>query len=52
MRNGLAYQKQSEEAFVIEHRQRLEKSLRCRAKELGYELKKLETPAPEQPTAV
>lgn len=45
MRYGVAYQNQSEQEFVIEHRQRLEKSLRRRAKELGYELKKIETPA-------
>ncbi len=45
MRYGVAYQKQSEEAFVIEHRQRQEKNLHRRAKELGYELKKIETPA-------
>ena len=37
---GVAYQKQIEEAFVIEYRQRQEKNLHRRAKELGYELVK------------
>jgi len=45
MRYGVAYQKQSEEAFAMEHQQRQEKSLRRRVKELGYELEKIE-PAP------
>ena len=54
MRYGVEYQKRSEEEFVIEHHKRMEKSLHRRARELGYELKKIETPAPEQeqPTAV
>jgi len=40
MRYGVAYQKQSEEAFVTEHRERQEKNLHRRARELGYELVK------------
>ena len=54
MRYGVEYQKRSEEEFATEHRKRMEKSLHRRARELGYELKKIETPAPEQeqPTAV
>ena len=40
MRYGMAYQKQSEEAFGIEHRQRRETNRHRRAKELGYELVK------------
>jgi len=50
MRYGVAYQKQSEEAFAMEHQQRQEKSLRRRAKELGNKLKKLE-PAPVEAEA-
>jgi hypothetical protein len=42
MRYGVDYQKQSEEAFEKEHQQRMEKNLHRRAKELGYELKKIE----------
>ena len=49
MRYGVAYQKQSEEEFVIEHRKRMEKNLHRRAKELGYELRKVETPAGAEP---
>ena len=52
MRYGVEYQKRSEEEFVIEHRKRMEKNLHRRAKELGYELRKVETPASEQPTTV
>jgi transposase len=47
MRYGLGYQKRSEEEFVIEHRKRMEKNLQRRAKELGYELRKIETLAGE-----
>jgi transposase len=52
MRYGVEYQKRSEEDFVIDHQKRMEKNLHRRAKELGYELRKIETPASEQPTAV
>jgi transposase len=45
MRYGLAYVQQSEAAYAEQVRQRLEKQLQRRAKELGDELKKLETPA-------
>ncbi len=51
MRYGVAYQKQSEEEFVVDHRKRMEKNLQRRAKELGYELRKIGQPEPEQPTA-
>jgi hypothetical protein len=40
MRFGVAYAKRSEAEYVAEQRQRLEKSLHRRAKELGYELVK------------
>jgi len=35
MRHGVAYQKRSEEEFTSEHRERQEKNLHRRAKELG-----------------
>ena len=47
MRYGVEYRKQSEEEFVIEHRKRMEKNLHRRAKELGYELRKIGQPEPE-----
>ena len=45
MRYGVAYQQQSEEAFTVEPRERQEKQLHRRVKELGCELKKIEMPA-------
>ena len=42
MRYGEAYVKQTEEAYAEQVRERLEKQLARRAKELGYELKKVE----------
>jgi transposase len=45
MRYGMAYVKQTEEAYAEQVRQRLEKQLQRRAKELGYELTKIEAPA-------
>ena len=36
-------------AIPIEHRKRMEKNLHRRAKELGYELRKVETPAEAEP---
>jgi transposase len=42
MRYGVAYTKQTEEAYAEQVRARLEKQLRRRAAELGYELKKVE----------
>jgi len=47
MRYGVAYQKRSEEEFTTEHSERQEKNLHRRAKEMGYELKKIEMPADE-----
>jgi transposase len=43
-RFGEAYVKQTEEAYAEQVRERLEKQLARRAKELGYELKKVEPP--------
>jgi hypothetical protein len=40
LRYGLAYTKRDEEAYTQQVRDRLEKSLHRRAKELGYELVK------------
>jgi transposase len=44
MRYGEAYVKKTEEAYQEQVRERLEKHLHRRAKELGYELKKIEPP--------
>ena len=49
MRYGVAYQKKSEEEFTIEHQKRMEKNLQLRAKELGYELVKIEPTAGAEP---
>src|SRR5262249_19794930 len=47
VRYGLAYVQQTEAAYTEQVRERLEKQLRRRARELGYELKKIEPlPAP------
>ena len=42
MRFGEAYMKRTEQEYAEQVRERLEKQLRRRAKELGYELKKVE----------
>ena len=44
MRYGLAYMQQTEAAYAEHVRQRLEKQLRRRAKEMGFELTKIEPP--------
>ena len=41
----MGYVKQAEAAYAEQVRERLEKQLRRRARELGYELKKMEPPA-------
>ena len=51
MHYGVDYQKRSEEEFVVEHQKRLEKNLHRRAKELGYELRKVGQAEEVQPTA-
>jgi transposase len=48
MRFGPAYVKQTEGAYAEQVRQRLEKQLHRRAKELGFEVKKIEPPAPTE----
>jgi hypothetical protein len=45
VRYGLAYVKQTEAAYAEQVRERLEKQLRRRAQELGYELHKIEPQA-------
>ena len=45
VRYGLAYVKETEAAYAEQVRERLEKQLRRRAQELGYELHKIEPPA-------
>jgi hypothetical protein len=42
MRHGVAYMKQEEEAYAEQVRARLEKQFQRRAKELGFEVKKIE----------
>jgi transposase len=42
MRHGVAYMKQEEAAYAEQVRERLQKQLQRRAKELGFELKKIE----------
>jgi hypothetical protein len=44
MRHGVAYVQQTEAAYAEQVRQRLEKQLHRRAKELGYTLTKIEAP--------
>jgi transposase len=44
VRYGVAYVKETEAAYAEQVRQRLEKQLRRRAKELGFELRPVETP--------
>ena len=44
MRHGVAYMRQEEAAYAEQVRERLEKQLHRRAKELGFELKKIEKP--------
>src|SRR5215469_9003420 len=44
VRYGLAYVKQTEAAYAAQVRERLERQLRRRALELGYELRKIELP--------
>jgi hypothetical protein len=46
VRYGAAYVKETEEAYAEQVRQRLEKQLRRRARELGFELRPIEGPAP------
>ena len=45
MRHGEAYMKQTEAAYAEQVRERLEKQLRRRARELGFEVKEIEKPA-------
>jgi transposase len=45
MRHGVAYMREQEAAYAEQVRARLEKQLQRRAKELGYELKKIDPPA-------
>ena len=48
MSYGLAYVRQTEADYAEQVRARLEKQLHRRAKELGFELRKVEPPAPVQ----
>ena len=51
MRFGVAYMKRDEEAYAEQVRERLEKQLKRRAKELGYEVVKVELPASDATSA-
>ena len=51
-RYGVAYQKRSEEEFANEHQKRMGQNLHRRAKELGYEWKKIEAPKDEVAASV
>jgi transposase len=44
MRHGIAYMRREESAYAEQVRERLEKQLRRRARELGYDLQKIESP--------
>ena len=46
MRFGEAYMQQTEEVYAAQVRERLEKQLHRRARELGYRLTKIESAAP------
>jgi hypothetical protein len=46
MRYGVEYTKQSEAAYAEQVHERLEKQLRRRAKELGFELQPITAPPP------
>ena len=46
MRYGVGYVKQTEQAYAEQTRQKMEKQFHRRAKELGYEVKKIELGAP------
>ncbi len=50
MRHGEAYMKQTEQEYAEQVRQRLERQLARRAKEMGYELRRIEAPPPAAPT--
>jgi len=52
MRYGLAYMRREEDAYAEQVRQRLEKQLHRRAKELGFAVVRIAPPPVEQPTAV
>ena len=53
LRYGEAYVNQEEAAYAQQVRERLEKQLHRRARELGYELRKVESLSAEtEPTAV
>ena len=51
MRYGVAYIKRDEEAYAEQVRERLEKQLKRRAKELGFEVTKVEVPPVDVPAA-
>ena len=51
MRYGVEYPKKSEEEYAEQQRDRQERQLYRRARELGYKLEKMEKPAPAKVAA-
>ena len=49
MRFGVGYVKRAEEEYAVQVRARVERAFHRRAKELGYEVRKVEPPAPPEP---
>ena len=52
MRYGVAYVQREEEAYAAQVRQRLERQLHRRAKELGFTVARIEPPADPSPEVV
>jgi hypothetical protein len=52
LRYGVAYMQKTEAEYAAQVRERLEKHLHRRARELGFELKKTAPPAPPPPEVV
>lgn len=50
--NGVPYVKKTEDEFAAQVRGRVERAFHRRAKELGYEVRKVESPAPAEPVEV
>ena len=50
LRYGVVYLKREKETYAEQVRERLEKSLHRRAKELGYKVKKIASPPDESPS--
>ena len=51
MRYGVEYMRKSEADYAEQHRERQEKNLHRRAREMGYKLEKIEKPTAEENNA-